>query len=179
MQSQKSSSLWINLSLSKKASQYSSYYRRILMASRQVCPGFARFLHRRPARVQELEDIGTRCNRMEVSRVSFAWPIWILSKMIRSLLSKDLPTASELLASVLGVPPVIPRLFDVRRYRLFETLLRYRCSIWCIWCGSFSMKIIYSSVANVLLYGATLSRIPSKRWDSWDMIDASLYRWIQ
>lgn len=99
------------------------------MAFWQVCPGFARFLRKRSTRVQVSEDIGTRCNRMEVPRVSFAWPTWILLKMIRSLLSKDLPIASELSVSVLSVPPAIPRLFDACRYRLFKILLRYRCSI--------------------------------------------------
>lgn len=83
------------------------------MAFWRVCPGFVRFLRERSTRVRVSEDIGTRCHRMEVPRVSFAWPIWILLKMIRSLLSKDLPTASELLVSVLGVPPAIPRLFHV------------------------------------------------------------------
>lgn len=77
------------------------------MAFWQVCLGFARFLHKRSARVQESQDIGTRCNRTEVSRVSF--PL----KMNRSLLSKDLPTSAKLSVSVLSVSPVIPRLFDV------------------------------------------------------------------
>lgn len=105
----------------------------------RVCPGFARFLRERSTRVQVSEDT----NRMEVPRVSFAWPIWIPLKMIRSLLLKDLPTASELLVSVLGVPPAIPRLFDAvcvviaslkscvwRRniYRLFgRQLANYSC----------------------------------------------------
>lgn len=102
-----------NSSFSKKASRFSSYYQSTPMAFWQVCLGFARFLHKRSARVQESKDIGTRCNRTEVLRVSF--PL----KMNRSLLSKDLPTSAKLSVSVFSVSPVIPRLFDVRRCRLF------------------------------------------------------------
>lgn len=85
------------------------------MAFWRVCSGFARFLREGSTRVD--------CHRMEVPRVSFAWPIWILLKTIRSLLSKDLPTACQLLVSVLSVPPAIPRLFDACRYRLFACQL--------------------------------------------------------
>lgn len=94
------------------------------MAFWRVCPGFARFLREGSTRVD--------CHRMEVPRVSFAWPIWILSKTIRSLLSKDLPTACQLLVSVLSVPPAVPRLFAslLANWQIFRIIF-YLLSRYC------------------------------------------------